>query len=53
MSKTLPHGRVPSAGIDDKLLRGAIMKLSETIVALDERLRQIEKTLKTIQRKGG
>ena len=42
--KKLPHGKVPSVGIADRSVREAIMKLSENIVALDKRGKELEKS---------
>lgn len=39
----LPHGAVATAGIKDKEIRSAIMKLSENIKALETAIRQLEK----------
>lgn len=39
----LPHGRVPVAGIADKAVREALMKLSENIAALERRVAAAER----------
>jgi len=43
--KKLPHGKVPSAGIADKTVREAIMKLSENIVALEKMIAELRRAI--------
>ncbi len=44
--KKLPHGKVPSAGIADKTVREAIMKLSENIVALEKMIAELRRAIR-------
>lgn len=44
--KKLPHGKVPSAGIADKSVREAIMKLSENIVALEKMIAELRRAIR-------
>lgn len=43
MSVKLPHGAVSSAGIKDRAIREAIMKLSENIKALQAAIEQLKR----------
>lgn len=42
----LPHGSVSGAIVKDKSTRDVIMRLNENIVALDKRVKELEKSLR-------
>lgn len=51
VKKVLPHGKVPFSGIRDLVVRDAVMKINENIVALKKQLSQVQDAIMELQKK--
>lgn len=51
VKKRFPHGRVPFSGIRDPMVRDAVMKLNENIMALKKQLSELQDAVVELQKK--
>jgi len=51
--KTMPHGNVPVAGIEDKRTREVVMRLNENVIALEAALKDALAEIAKLKKKEG
>ena len=50
IKRTMPHGKVSAAGIQDSATRDAVMRLSENVASLAAQLSELQGVCQTLER---
>lgn len=50
IKRTMPHGKVSAAGIQDSATRDAVMRLSENVASLATQLSELQGVCQTLER---
>ena len=50
IKRTMPHGKVSAAGIQDGATRDAVMRLSENVASLAAQLSELQGVCQTLER---